>query len=286
MLSDGSSDFFCKNWLPMVRLFQVDKTYCIHHGLYERGVYGNVQAILNMNDLVGRLLGMNEGDEHLCLLDAGCGFGGITIFLAKRYPGSRFMGITLDPEQVRYAENFAKREGVDGSTEFICGDFCATGFSSDQFDGVFLVESSVYALDKPLLHEMYRILKPGGIIVIIDVFRTNLVFNALLERTCGWFCRCWKLSGVSRLDDFLKIFQAVGFHDVYVRDLTRNIVPSIVRGYLLGIPYIVSMFFRKLVGWKTYNLVDDPRFLAWESMFCLFLGINRAINYTAVTGKK
>jgi len=48
-----------------------------------------------------------------------------------------------------------------------------TGFSSNKFDAVFSIESFSYAPQKHVfIQEMFRILKPGGLIVIIDGFRT------------------------------------------------------------------------------------------------------------------
>ena len=287
MRKKDSSDFYRDSWSLIVKLLSVDRTFCIHHGLYERGVYGHVKAVQNMNEYVGRLIGLDEVDQGGLVLDAGCGIGGATVFLAEKYPAVRFTGITFGSEQVKVAEDLAQVRGVAGTTKFVYGDFCATGFPLDQFDAVFLIESAVYASDKRgLFREMYRVLKPGGVFVVVDVFRTNRPLSPVLETVCRWFCHSWRVPPLRSVDDVTTILDGEGFYDIVMRDLTSHIVPSILRGSVIGIPYIVSMVGKKLFRGSRYVLVDDPRFLAWEAVLCLLLGVYKGIIYAAVTGRK
>ncbi|MBU0496594.1 MAG: methyltransferase domain-containing protein [Candidatus Thermoplasmatota archaeon] len=288
MRSGTSSDLYRDNWSVIVKLLQVDKTHCIHHGLYEKGVFGHVSAVRHMNDFVGCLLGL---DMQQCgikkVLDAGCGVGGVSIYLAQKYPDVRVVGITNVVEQVRMAEGLAQEEGVGASTEFLVGDFCDSGFSSNGFDGVFLVESLGYVADQMrLVREMYRVLKPGGTLVVIDVFRTPVQLHGFLLMLYDCFCKCWGLSGVWRLEELVGILKEEGFCDIGIRDLTGNVVLGIVRGSVFGVPYLVSLMGSKVVRGKSFSMGEDPRFVAVESFFCMMLGIAKGITYTAVTATK
>ena len=287
MRRKNSNDFYHDSWSLMVKLLQVDRTSCIHHGLYGKGVSGHVQAVHNMNDYVGKLIGLNKVKLGGLVLDAGCGIGGTTVFLAEKYPTVRFIGITIGSEQVKLAKEQAKDTGVAGTTKFVYGDFCVTGFPSNQFDAVFLVESSVYASDKQaLFHEMYRVLKPGGVLGIIDVFRTDSTLSPIPARVCQWFCHSWRLPALRSMGDVVNILDDEGFNEIVTKDLTNQIIPSILRVCAIGMPYIVSMVGKKLIRGRKYVLVDDPRFLAWEGVLCLFLGIYKGIIYAAVSARK
>ena len=88
-------DFYRKNWPILVKLWQIDKTYCIHHGYYEKGIRTHIQSVENMNDFVGRLLCLDSKEKQTKkILDAGCGIGGTITYLAKKYPNVNFTGIT------------------------------------------------------------------------------------------------------------------------------------------------------------------------------------------------
>jgi len=128
------SDFYQKNWPLIVKLLKVDKTHCIHHGFYEKGIHSHIKSVLNMNDFVGRLLKLDSKNNKINqVLDAGCGIGGTIIHLAKKYPKINFFGITIVPTHVEIARNLAKENQVENNSNFFLKDFTKTSFSSNQF---------------------------------------------------------------------------------------------------------------------------------------------------------
>ena len=280
-------DFYRKNWGSIERLLQVDKTLCIHHGLYKKGIYRHYHAVCSMNDFVGQLLDL--GDEHhdFLVLDAGCGIGGTVIYLAQQYPSIHFTGLTVVPDHVQVAKRLARCMQVSANTEFIMGDFAKISIVSGVYDAIFLLESLCYALQKPLvIRELFRVLKPGGRLVIIDAFRTNVVLNLFMTHIYGWFCDGWGLPHLSRLSELKNILRREGFCDVAVVDLKRQIFPSVVRGIMVGSPYVLLMVLRKLVRGKAYVMVEDGCFLAATFVLSALLGVKKAITYAAVTAVK
>ena len=70
-------------------------------------------------ELIGRKLLLEPGQR---LLDIGCGWGSLAMFLAARYDVS-VVGLTLSEEQHRVASAEAKRRGLEGRVEFRLEDY-------------------------------------------------------------------------------------------------------------------------------------------------------------------
>ena len=62
-------------------------------------------------DLVCRKLALRPGER---VVEAGCGWGSLALFMAKRY-GVTVRAFNLSTEQIAYARERAKREGLDAS---------------------------------------------------------------------------------------------------------------------------------------------------------------------------
>jgi len=280
--------FYRKSWSVIVKLLCVDKTYCIHHGYYEKGIRTHVQSVLNMNDYIGRLLKLEtKGNQAKHVLDAGCGIGGTVIYLAKKYPNVKFQGITIVPEHIKIAKNLTKENQVTSNTDFILADFIDTGFPADQFDAIYLIESASYAQKKQMLiHEMHRILRPGGALVIVDCFRTNVLLNPLFNRFYIWFCKAWELPNLISLEACEDILKTRGFQNITIKDLSKNVIRTILRCDILGIPYIFSILLRRMIQGKRYRLEEDPAFLAAASFCSSIIGLKKGITYSAITAMK
>jgi ubiquinone/menaquinone biosynthesis C-methylase UbiE len=288
MRDRNSEDFYRKNWPLLVKLLRVDKTNCIHHGYYEKGIRTHIESVNNMNDFVGRILEIDLKDKQAKkILDAGCGIGGTAIYLAKKLHNINFIGITEVSEHIEMAKILAKENNVILNTDFILKDFIKTDFPSNHFDAIYFVESSCYAFNKQiLLREMYRILKPEGILVIIDVFRTNVQLNPFLKNIYVWFCKGWGLKNLIKLAEFIDILKTEGFHEIEIKDLTKNVMRTILRGDVLSIPYLFSTIINKIIQGRSYQIKDDSKFVGIVPVLTTLLGIKKGISYYAVTAIK
>lgn len=105
------------------------------------------------------------------LLDVGCGTGGVTI-PAKQRVGStgKAAGIDPAPEMIAVATKNARRKGLE--IDFRVGVIEDLPFPEASFD-VVTASLMMHHLPKHLrvkgLAEIYRVLKPGGRILIIDM---------------------------------------------------------------------------------------------------------------------
>jgi len=60
-----------------------------HFGFYDKGFITYYDAVQNMNNYIGKLLGLQYG-ESLKNLDVGCGVGATSRYLAKKIPSLSF----------------------------------------------------------------------------------------------------------------------------------------------------------------------------------------------------
>jgi len=110
-----------------------------------------------------------ELPEGGSVLEIAPGPGYFCVELAKLGP-YRVTGVDLSPDMVRIARENASRAGV--SDEFTQGNASNLPFAADSFD--FLVCRAAFknfARPVQALHEMHRVLKPGGRALIIDLRR-------------------------------------------------------------------------------------------------------------------
>jgi SAM-dependent methyltransferase len=98
------------------------------------------------------------------LLDLACGRGGYGREVAAR-TGARLIGVDFSAEALRHATDLASNLGRPA--EFRVGDLSATGLAGRSVDGLMCLDSVQFA-DPPdaVYHEIRRVLRPGGRVVI------------------------------------------------------------------------------------------------------------------------
>ena len=139
-----------------------------HFGYYDTGIRGTKQAMHNMDVYVDRLLDIR--DRPQTILDAGCGVGGTVVHLAKTHPTSQFYGIMLGASEVAHAKKLQTRFDLANAT-FSQQYYNAPTFPDAFFDAAYALESFTHgADDAAFLRQMHRVLKPGGRLIILDIF--------------------------------------------------------------------------------------------------------------------
>jgi tocopherol O-methyltransferase len=280
------TDYYKRYWSTFVQWWNAGETLGLHLGYYEKSIDNHVQAIFNMNDFVGRLLCLDR-NKPMKILDAGCGIGGTSIHLAKKHKNVTFTGITNTFLQVELANKFSQERDVNDNTKFILGDYIETGFPDNHFDGAFSLESVCYAPDKDdYLHEMYRILKPGGRLVVVDGFRTDVLLNPFMQK----IYHIWRSSrgnpDMSNLKTFTSYLETTGFKEITVKDISKNISRSYMRAFILGIPFFFASTLKRMIKWRSYEPTRDVDLFMSGSVYACILGLNNISGYYAITAVK
>jgi len=110
--------------------------------------------------------GISEG---MRVADFGCGPGAVTRMLASLVGASgSVVGIDCHAAQIREARRLSDAEGLTNTT-FVAADACATGLPANRFDLVYCRFLLLHLMDPgSCLREMWRVLKPGGVLVVED----------------------------------------------------------------------------------------------------------------------
>jgi ubiquinone/menaquinone biosynthesis C-methylase UbiE len=269
-------------WKKSIKKSNEDLIIGFHYGYYEKGITNWKEAVLNMNDFVGKLIGLND-KKKMEILDAGCGAGSVSNYLARKYPNINFTGITLSPFEVKLATKI-KKENHLGNTKFFVGNYNKTGLQDNTYDGVFAIESTCYAHNKlEFLYETYRVLKSGRKIVIADGFLVSEISpHSFLEKVYKRFLEKRAISNLTTIKTFKSYLKTVGFKEIKIRNISKNLLYYYFsKDFIKFILHISKEYFERMITRKEkvneYNTVTLIEF---------FLGLTKKINYYIVMATK
>jgi ubiquinone/menaquinone biosynthesis C-methylase UbiE len=117
------------------------------------------------------------------LADIGCGPGRLTALIAQRHPALRIIGVDAADEMIQTAISYVSSQGISCQVEFRLGDVVELPVADNTVD--FAVSTlSLHHWSDPIraLHEIYRILKPGGQFLLFDLRRDSPLFFYWLLR--------------------------------------------------------------------------------------------------------
>ncbi|WP_158015903.1 methyltransferase domain-containing protein [Mycobacterium basiliense] len=114
---------------------------------------------------------LGEPPSDGTVLDAGCGAGGGAIMIHERF-GCAVEGVTVSPEQARFAAATALVRGLDDRVSFRVGDMLEVDHDlaadKDRYRAVWACESTEHVDDLASMFAAFsRVLVPGGRIVVI-----------------------------------------------------------------------------------------------------------------------
>lgn len=195
----------------------------VHFGYYDEHADRHADALDNMNRVLADLAGIQPGER---VLDAGCGLGNACFWLAGRR-GARVTGLNIVESQIIDCQNFKKENGLT-DVDFVQADFCHIPFGQGTFDVVWACESICHVAQKQAFYrEAYRVLKPGGRLVMAEYMRTGRPLPANSERLLSAWLHPWAIPDIDTTDEHRGHAQAAGFSEINIRDVTPNIRVSL-----------------------------------------------------------
>lgn len=237
------------------KVFWHGETRGLHYGVWDESTKNLQESILNTNQLICDLAQFKDGQK---VLDAGCGVGGSVFYIKKKF-NVDIEGITISEKQIGKANELKQRYGIKDTT-FSLQSFIHTNFQDNTFDVVYSVESVCHAEDKnDFLKEAYRILKPGGKLVMWDGFLEKEGLNETENKMYLSFLRGFALDNLSYYKTFGDDLLKNNFKNIKTEDYTDKVGKTALRMWLLsvlvGIPttFITTFIFRVTPKLLYYN---------------------------------
>lgn len=210
--------------------YRNSESYALHYGFWEKGTKTFDESLINTNKFLADKLKIKSTDT---VLDAGCGVGGSSIWIAKNFQ-AKVIGITVSEKQVQEATKLAKAHGVDHLVEFKVKSFLDTGFPNESFDVVWAIESVCYSENKEdFLKESFRLLKNGGRIAVADGFQRREFENTHEAEMMRVFNEGMATPNIAKVSDFNQSLQHLGFQNIKFYDKTEAILHSAFRIYMM-----------------------------------------------------
>jgi ubiquinone/menaquinone biosynthesis C-methylase UbiE len=253
-------DYYDRSYDDYQIVWHVNSRMCIHYGYWDETTPSLRAALTNMNR---KLAEMADVESHHKVLDAGCGVGGSSIFLAKEI-GCGVTGITLSADQVDKARLNAAKYGAGDKVKFRVANFLNLPFDDQSFDVVWCIESVCHANEKgDFLKEAFRVLKKSGTLVVADFFRTEKDPSLDTGQWMKRWANAWAIPDFEKLSSFeSKAFQN-GFSSVTNFDITKPIYPTAKRLYYCLVPGLICDGFLRLFGKRTKWNMEN----VWSTLY-------------------
>lgn len=200
----------------------------MHHGYY--GVDGKQQKDRRQAqiDLITEVLQWAEVETAANILDVGCGIGGSSLYLACKLNGHA-TGITLSPVQAARAKQRAQDAGLSAKTDFQVADAQAMPFPDNSFDLVWSLESGEHMPNKhQFLQECYRVLKPGGKLILVTWCHRPLDNSPLTAKELNLLAEIYRvycLPYVISLPEYEAIARKLPLQNIRTADWSTAVAP-------------------------------------------------------------